>query len=739
MTASPSRLVLRRRLVLACLLLFVGEAALVVSLATDSGTGRPHSVPVAVVAPGVVARTLADQANALPGRPFAAVAVTEDETARTRDRVADGSIVAALLVDLSGTEDTLVVNAGRDPVLNDAVVVRVRETEAARDRTVVVAHEGADPAGADPAALSLAAAVLGLLLVVVLSLRRGPVALTMRRGVRRVGVLAALSVAGGAMLVLVLGGADPGPTSLVIALVALHVLVVSTLTLALEALAGIAGLAMASLVFLVVNAPLLTRTDAYLLPQPWSWLATWAPSGAALESVTGAIALGGQHVVRPTLVLLAWLVSAVLTLLVSRWARAAFRAQPDPPLEGEGGVVRAAPGIGGHASWVLAVVVPAAGVLLSATLLVPDDAPAFGALPSLASETECVATGQLRSIEDLNRVAGRLRGSPAFQGGDVGADVLLQDGRRLWVFGDTLRGDDFDGQNFVRNSMLVVGDDCLSVVLPADHGAVIPDRPSTSTKPGQSPVGYWPMSIGRVERPGYDLVSVAAQRVRTVGEGVFGFENLGTSIAVFVVPAGKTPQLVTQRDIGRDDSDTTQPTWGAASAIVEEDGPWVYLYGTSRPDATGIFGFSLKVARVRPDDILDAGSWRYWDGADWSTDERRAAILIPAQGGVSQTLSVFEDDGTWYALSKQDELLGTNLTVWTAPAPTGPFTLQPPLMQLPSNAVTGLLRYMPLAHPELLPRDGTMVVSYSRNSTDFGKVVENPLLYRPRFLRVTLP
>lgn len=738
MTTSLRRWILRRRLVLVCLVLLAGEAALVVSLAADSETGRPHSVPVAVVAPGVVAQTLADQMNALQGRPFAAVAVTETEGARTRDRVADGSIVAALLVDLSRTEDTLVVNAGRDPALNDAVVRRVRETEATRDRTLVVTYDGSDPAGADPATLSLAAAVLGLLMVVIVSLRNGPVALTLRRGVRRVGLLAALSVAGGAILVLALGGPGPGRASLVIALVALHVLVVSTLTLALEALAGIAGLAVASLAFLVVNAPLLTRIDAYLLPQPWSWLATWAPSGAALESVSGATALGG-HVARPTLVLLAWFVSAVLTLLLSRWVRAVFGGRPGPHRDGEGDVADAVPGAGGHASWVLAAVVPAAGVLLSATLLVPDEAPDFGALPSLASETECIATGQLRSVKDLNRVTGWLRGSPAFQGGDVGADVLLQDGRRLWLFGDTLRGDDFDGQTFVRNSMLVVGDDCLSVVVPADHGALIPDRPPPSGEPGESAVGYWPMSVGRVERPGYDLLSVAAQRVRTVGEGVFGFENLGTSIAVFVVPAGKTPQLVAQRDIGRDNPDSTQPTWGAASTVVEENGPWVYLYGTSRPDATDIFGFALTVARVRPDDILEAGRWRYWDGAAWSTDDRHAAILIPAQGGVSQTLSVFEDDGTWYALSKQDEFLGTNLTVWTAPAPTGPFTLQAPLRQLPSDTATGLLRYMPLAHPELLPRDGTMVVSYSRNTTDFGKVVEDPLLYRPRFLRVTLP
>jgi len=85
----------------------------------------------------------------------------------------------------------------------------------------------------------------------------------------------------------------------------------------------------------------------------------------------------------------------------------------------------------------------------------------------------------------------------------------LQDAQRQ-VFGDTLRGADFDGQYFVRNSMLVTGPGCLRVVLPEDHGALIQDR-------GDG-VGYWPMSIGRTQMPGYDLVSVLLGD----GHGSFG-------------------------------------------------------------------------------------------------------------------------------------------------------------------------------------------------------------------------
>jgi len=244
------------------------------------------------------------------------------------------------------------------------------------------------------------------------------------------------------------------------------------------------------------------------------------------------------------------------------------------------------------------------------------------------------------------------------------------------------------------------------------------------------------MSVVAEHRPGYDLVAVMLQRVRTTGTSAFDFENLGAAVAVFVVAVGETPQLLGVRDVGADSADPARPTWGAAAAL--DDG-WLYLYGTARPGTDLVFGHSLQVARVRPEQVLDDRSWRYWDGSDWAADMDSAVELVPAEGGTSQTLSVFEQDGTWYALSKRDEFLGTDITVWSAPAPWGPFDGGVAVAALPSDAAAGQLRYMPLAHPDLLPRPGTVVVSYSRNRTDVDQIIENPRLYRPRFLRVRLP
>jgi hypothetical protein len=348
-----------------------------------------------------------------------------------------------------------------------------------------------------------------------------------------------------------------------------------------------------------------------------------------------------------------------------------------------------------------------------------------------STRSECLDVSGVGTVGELNRFVQRVRGDPAFAGGDVGASVTLQDGRQLFVFGDTLRDPSFRGQQFVRNSMLVVSRTCASVILPADDGAVIPDRADG--------VGYWPMSVARIERLGYDLVGVAAQRVRSNDDesaGVFAFDILGPAIAVYVVPEAGVPQLLAQRDIGPDRVDVTVPMWGAASAVV---GDWVYLYGTARPAQATYGGFSLRVARARPDHAHLVDQWQYWDGARWQTDADAAVELIGSDGGVSQTLSVFRQHGRWYAVSKQDEVLGRDLAIWTAPGPTGPFTLAARPVEIPSDAATGTLRYLPLAHPDLLPKPGTVVVSYSQNNTDFAEVVDDPRIYRPRFVRVRLP
>lgn len=340
---------------------------------------------------------------------------------------------------------------------------------------------------------------------------------------------------------------------------------------------------------------------------------------------------------------------------------------------------------------------------------------------------DCLPFTPPTDVSGLNRLVARYRSVPGFVGADVGASATLSDGRSLWVFGDTLRAEGAPGPRFVRNSMLLFSPGCATVVAPRDHRAVIPDRTDG--------VGYWPMDLAAVRRDDRDLVGVSLQRVRTTGTGVFDFEIVGPAYALFSIEAGRAPKLLFVSDLGPDDPDPRRPLWGAA---VEEAGGWLYVYGTANPDPETVFGRSLRVARVKPELVGEQDRWRFWDGRTWQRRVDRAAVLVPAVRGVSQVLSVFHRGSDWYAVSKRDELLGTDLVIWKAPGPTGPFTPGPPVASIPSDSSDGLLRYMPLAHPDLLPAADRVVVSYSRNVADLNRLLKDPSLYRPEFLEVPL-
>jgi hypothetical protein len=339
----------------------------------------------------------------------------------------------------------------------------------------------------------------------------------------------------------------------------------------------------------------------------------------------------------------------------------------------------------------------------------------------------CVDLGPVDTVADLNRFVRGTPGVPGMRGADVGIDLLLADGRRLWFFADTLQSGP-DLVRFVHNSALLVDGECGYAVSGPGRSAVIPDRADG--------VGYWPMSGFTIERARRTTVVVLSQRVRAVAPGTFGFEILGPSVAVIGVPHGRRPRLREITDLGPDVADSARPVWGAALARV---GRRVYLYGTSTRPISGLHGFALRVARTRVGDVDDTTAWHYWDGAGWTDDADAAAPVVGEVGGVSQTLSVFRADGRWWALSKQDEFRGTALAVWPADHPWGPFGPPVALLSIPCNPSTGQLRYMALAHPDLLPRPGTMVVSWSRNNLDLLAVCQDPDLYRPRFERVRLP
>lgn len=315
---------------------------------------------------------------------------------------------------------------------------------------------------------------------------------------------------------------------------------------------------------------------------------------------------------------------------------------------------------------------------------------------------------------------------PTAEGGDHGGSIALADGRRMFVFGDTIRASGIS-PFLVRNSVLVADGGCLQALEVDDEGPAIPDR---------GDLGYWPMSMRAVEVPGGTTVQVVTAGVRRTGLGAY--ETVGSNLATFEVPTGRMPRLTSHRQLGTSTNDPRVPTWGAA---LWESGGWVYVYGTTSNRDKSTFGWSLRVARTRPEDLADTTSWEYWGGSAWAKGEpaaarRPEAALIPADGGVSHVLSVIERDGSWYAVSKVGDYVGDTLAVWKAPSPTGPF-VKHEVRDLSNSAE--IRRYTPLAHPDLETSSGRLLVSWSESPTATGPYYTTPSLYRPRFAEIDLP
>jgi hypothetical protein len=342
------------------------------------------------------------------------------------------------------------------------------------------------------------------------------------------------------------------------------------------------------------------------------------------------------------------------------------------------------------------------------------------------------------TAEDLNEAFQELD-LPYWKQSDVGASAVLSDGRVLWVWGDTVRQRGTTPR-LTDNSILVSSGTCVSQLLTDDTAQVLPRDPGE--------LSTWPLSVLRMDpRPGdpadvTDVVVVFASRVQPA-EGQFAFLERGTTVGVYTVGGDGVPRLVEARYLTPDDPDLGAIHWGAGSTV---DGDWAYLYGTRDTSEPMVYGRELFVSRLPIDQIVDGEALEYWDGATWQPDPDRAAPIMGAVEGPAQRLSVDVVDGQWMLFSKLGGDLANVAAVWTSDSPTGPFTAEKVLdapFEIPDDTTADvedkIISYMPLAHPEIPTDPGTMIVSVSRNLTNFAELLRTPERAVPLFSQVPRP
>lgn len=309
------------------LVALVAVVHVALSLQLSHTVGVPHKASLVIAAPPIVGQSLAERAEALPGRPFEAAAL--DDATQARTRVREGDVTAAVVVDLTADRDLLLVSAADDPALLDAIEVQVAALGASFGRLLEV-RELTTPHNAGTSRswaylLSGCWVVVGFLLAAALTMALGPIPRTGARAVLRVMGLAAVCATLGLLAAVATRSLYAVDLWTLWAIASVAMLVAAWVMLAFESLFGLAGIGAATAGFLILATPLATLRDPSLLPQPWPLVTQLTPHGATIQAVNG-LAFFDDVPTRSMLVLLVWALVPLLTLALARRERAVSAA-----------------------------------------------------------------------------------------------------------------------------------------------------------------------------------------------------------------------------------------------------------------------------------------------------------------------------------------------------------------------------------------------------------------------------
>ena len=370
--------------------------------------------------------------------------------------------------------------------------------------------------------------------------------------------------------------------------------------------------------------------------------------------------------------------------------------------------------------------------------------------------------------------------SSGWNGGDVAASIQIPGNRVLWLFGDSFIGAAPGGRRvdptLVNNAIGVHPFNPADPARPPAPDQLAfywgpPDRagkPTAWVRPPR-PTGraaetwYWPTG-GAVVSPGPEHPRLAVFLIRLqkkIGaDGVWGFDCIGSAMAV--IDAADAPAetwrprvLALPHDLRRPGSPGEEIDWGVAARYEPEasaagatppaaapaagETGWVYIYGArSDPDQRR----DLLLARVRPADLDDFADWEFWAAGKWAAKPDQATPVVT---DVASELSVDRveakggtggGNGAYYLMVSSESFLGDHILARTALRLTGPWSAPQEVFQIPGVG-GNRFAYAAKGHLALSP-PGAVLCSYIVNSNDLADL-QNPDLYRPRFILIPLP
>ena len=284
---------------------------------------KPKDVPVGIVAP---TQQIGEQAvaklNAIDGSPVKAHVVSSESAARQEIKDVDSS--AALVINPSGTQDTLLVASGGGTSVVTSMETVFTRALATQQRTItttdIVPLQSGDARGLSGFYLAIGWMVGGYLVASLLGIAKGTRAHNLTRATARVlGLVpyAFLSGLGGALVVDQGLGAITGHFWALVGIGTLVSYAASVVTIAFQSFLGVLGIGLAVLLFVVLGNP--SAGGAYqsdVLPTFWRVIGDWLPNGCATEAIRRVVYFGGAGVWPFVLTILGWAVAGiVLTLL----------------------------------------------------------------------------------------------------------------------------------------------------------------------------------------------------------------------------------------------------------------------------------------------------------------------------------------------------------------------------------------------------------------------------------------
>ena len=304
---------------------------------------------------------------------------------------------------------------------------------------------------------------------------------------------------------------------------------------------------------------------------------------------------------------------------------------------------------------------------------------------------------------------------------DGAYSINLNDGRALWIFGDTFYGTRPKGEKCkiegaVFNNSALTSTDASKGVPPFTHlidqtGKAAPVILVDPQRENPKTIRLWPGSgvkIGKRIYLYYGMLTITES-------GAWDTTNGGQGIAVSENPSRPFQRLM--RNGQYIFWDGRQIPWG--SALLKDRDGWIYFYG--RQTISELI-YQYKLARVRPEDIENPDQYEYYSGGaagtDWTRNVAHAAILFddaPPEGSVSYNQFL----GKYLALYSR--WLDEDVALRTAPHPWGPWSQAEQVFDCKAHHVEG--SYAAKEHPEF-SRDGGRIVVFTvvDGKREFGGV-----------------